>query len=218
MTPQQKLYIRSNVHYALVGCDSKESKAQLEGFKGFALADTKHYGRKRKMTVEIDGRFYCRDTDPVHVTPTMAHKRQYVPITPEAYETAGWRRAINKLESHQRAWIVRCYGYNMGLDHYMQVCEFVWGRLHQELAGKRVSQKMVERLVRLVELAVENTEERCRYSESPLAYEPIDAAKEIGVALDNWSKNYKKYWRMLHRISEELDAEALKSILVKCDL
>lgn len=217
MTPLEIACIRTNVIFAL-NCNAKTSKGQLEGFEGFAQARTSRYGRQRPRAVNIDGRLYCRASDPVHVTPTMARKNQYTPITPEAYETAGLRRVINKLSVPERAWVLRCYGYDMGVDHYLLICEFVWERMRQRLAGKRVSHKMVERLIRLVELAVENTEERCRNPENPTIYPPTYAAQEIGVALDNWSKNYKKYWGMLHRISEELDAEALNNILIKCDL
>lgn len=217
MTPLEIACIRTNVIFALT-CNAQTAKGQLEGFEGFALARASRYGRQRPRAVNIDGRLYCRASDPVHVTPTMARKNQYTPITPEAYETAGLRRVINELRAPERAWVLRCYGYDMGLDHYLLICEMVWEGMQQRLAGKRVSHKMVERLIRLVELAVENTEEKCRNPENPIAYEPIDAAKEIGVALNNWSTNYKSHWRMIHRICAELDIGSLQNILVKCDL
>lgn len=212
MTPLEMACIRTNVIFAL-NCNAQTAKGQLEGFEGFAQARTSRYGRQRPRLINIDGRYYCRASDPVHVTPTMAHKNQYTPIAPEAYETAWLRRVINKLSPPERAWVLRCYGYDLGIDHYLLVCEFIWEQLREKLADKRVSQKMTERLIRLVELAVENTEERCRQPENPTIYEPTFVAREIDVSRKTWFTRYKENWQFLHKECEKLDKNSLESIL-----
>ncbi|EJF1946167.1 hypothetical protein M8A54_000377 [Salmonella enterica] len=214
MTPQAMTWVRDNVIFAL-NCDETPQKGQLEAFEGFARLNTKQYGRHRERNLKIGNRWYSRDTDPVYVVHTAPGKSPRALISPEAYRTTSWRRAINSLEDYQRAWLLYCYSLRGNYIHHMLVCEYVYLQLLDRLKGKRVSHGMTANLILIANLAVWNSALLIKPDSGRSLYAPTYAAQIIGVSASAWCQGYKRHWRFMHDICADLDRDALEKLAIK---
>ncbi|HHQ1667814.1 TPA: bacteriophage antitermination protein Q [Escherichia coli] len=213
MTPQQMVWAREQVIFALNPPDIRH-KGQLEPFGDFARSDTKRYGRQRKRTLNIDGRWYCRDSDPVFAAETPRYSAQSEMITPEAFRTAKLRRKIYCLEDYQRAWVLFSYSLQKKRIHHLLVSEFIWMRVRERLRGKRVTERMIGNLIRLTRIVALNAAVIAGgVVAGAVLIAPSCAAQQIDIKPNTWSQHYKGYWCFMHEVCCELDHEALITIM-----
>ncbi|EHI8953345.1 hypothetical protein J9049_001843 [Salmonella enterica] len=216
MTPQTITWVRNNVIFAL-NCEGKPQRGQLAAFEGFAPARTtsKRYGRHRERTLKIGNRWYCRDTDPVYVLETARNKKQPDMITPEAFSSTSWRRAIYSLDDYERAWILYCYGGKHTYMNHMLVCEYIWLQMHDRLKGKRVTDDVTGNLIALVGIATWNAGQLMNGKDNAEIFAATYAAQEIGVSASTWCKYYKQHWKFMYDKCAELDYIALEKLMRK---
>ncbi|EAQ8163063.1 hypothetical protein FTZ77_20920 [Salmonella enterica] len=212
VTPQTITWVRNSVIFAL-NCGDKPQQGQLAAFGGFARATSRRYGRQRDRTLQIGNRWYCRDTDPVYVPETARNKKQVIPIAPETYRTAAWRRAVNHLGDYEKAWILYCYGEKHTYMNHMLVCEYIWLQMMGRLKGRRVTDAMTGNLITLVGIVTWNTGQIMRKQAEATFYTASYAAQEIGVKASAWSQHYKKHWQFMHDKCAELDRSALENLM-----
>ncbi|EAW1478454.1 hypothetical protein CJ745_25055 [Salmonella enterica subsp. enterica] len=210
--PQTITWVRNNVIFAL-NCGEKPQQGQLAAFGGFARATSKRYGRQRERTLKIGKRWYCRDTDPVYVLETVRTRKQKEMITPEAFSSASWRRAINRLDDYHRAWVLYCYGGQQTYMNHMLVCEYLWLQIQERLKGKRVTNGMTENLITLAGRAAWNAGQLMGEKEESEIFGPSYVAQEIGVSASAWSKHYKNHWKFMYDKCTELDYSALENLM-----
>ncbi|EJR6806013.1 hypothetical protein O0R04_000979 [Salmonella enterica] len=216
MIPQTITWVRNNVIFAL-NCGEIPQQGQLAAFEGFARATSKRYGRHRERTLKIGNRWYCRDTDPVYVLETARNKKQKDMITPEAYGTASWRRAINSLDDYEKAWILYCYGGEHTYMNHMLICEYLWLQMHNRLRAsrKRITDDMTGNLITLASIMTWNAAQLMSGKDNAEIVAATYAAQEIGVKASAWSQNYKKHWKFMYDKCAELDHMALENLLRK---
>lgn len=216
MTPQTITWVRNNVIFAL-NCGEKPQKGQLEAFEGFARATCKRYGRQRERNLKIGNRWYCRDTDPVYVLETARNKKQPAMITPEAYSSTSWRRAIYSLDDYEKAWVLYCYGGKHTYMNHMLICEYIWLQMHDRLRslGKRVTDDMMGNLITLVGSVVWNAAQVMSQRDHIKIFAWTYAAQEIDVGDTAWRKSYKKHWEFMGDKCVELDHMALEKLMRK---
>lgn len=216
MIPQTITWVRNNVIFAL-NCGEKPRQGQLAAFEGFARATSKRYGRHRERTLKIGNRWYCRDTDPVYVLETARNKKQKDMITPEAYGTASWRRAINSLDDYEKAWILYCYGGEHTYMNHMLICEYLWLQMHNRLRAsrKRTTDDMTGNLITLASIMTWNAGQLISEREGAQVFASTYAAQEIGVKANSWSQNYKKHWQFMYNKCAELDQASLEKLMRK---
>ncbi|EAQ9099115.1 hypothetical protein D9S96_03390 [Salmonella enterica] len=216
VTPQTITWVRNNVIFAL-NCGEKPQRGQLAAFEGFSRATTKRYGRHRERTLKIGNRWYCRDTDPVYVLETARNKKQREMITPEAYRTASWRRAINSLADYERAWILYCYGARHTYMNHMLICEYLWLQMHDRLRAsrKRITDDMTGNLITLVGIMTWNAGQLISEREDAQVFASTYAAQEIGADKKSWWKSYKNHWEFMYTKCTELDHDALEGLMQK---
>ncbi|EAN8676579.1 hypothetical protein ET423_19400 [Salmonella enterica] len=212
VTPQTITWVRSSVIFAL-NCGDKPQQGQLAAFEGFARATSRRYGRQRDRTLQLGNRWYCRDTDPVYVAETVRNKKQVIPIAPETYRTAAWRRAVNRLGDYEKAWILYCYGEKHTYMNHMLVCEYIWLQMMDRLKGRRVTDAVMENLITLTGVVAWNAGQIMREREGVTIYAATYAAQEVGVKASAWSRNYKKHWQFMHDKCAELDRAALENLM-----
>ncbi|EFO8356626.1 hypothetical protein HPL01_003208 [Salmonella enterica] len=216
MIPQTITWVRNNVIFAL-NCGEKPQQGQLAAFEGFARATSKCYGRHRERTLKIGNRWYCRDTDPAYVLETARNKKQKDMITPEAYGTASWRRAINSLDDYEKAWILYCYGGEHTYMNHMLICEYIWLQMHNRLRAsrKRTTDDMTGNLITLASIMTWNAGQLISGREGAQVFASTYAAQEIGVKANSWSQNYKKHWQFMYNKCAELDQASLEKLMRK---
>lgn len=180
------------------------TKGQLEAFEDFGLTDTRATPRVRMRDLKLNGRFVCRDTDPIYVLETRCRRTPKPMIDPVDFLLCSWRRAINALSEEQHSWIMYCYGYSLKFEHQVNISVHVWSEFEKQHNGKKITKKVKERLRSLVWLSVQTCTGR--------NYSQTDLARLVGVKRNNWKMNYDIYWNSLLDICCELDKSALLSM------
>ncbi|HDP0319390.1 TPA: hypothetical protein P5S08_004619 [Salmonella enterica subsp. enterica serovar Concord] len=214
MIPQTITWARNNVIFAL-NCGEKPQRGQLAAFEGFARASSKRYGRHRDRTLKIGNRWYCRDTDPVYVLETARNKPQPEMIAPEVYRTASWRREIYRLEDYEKAWLLYCYGGKYTYMNHMLICEYIWLQMMDRLKGRRITDDMMDNLIKLTGMATWNAGQLMGGRENAETFSATYVAQEIGVSAPAWSQGYKNHWKFMYDKCAELDQMALEKLMRK---
>lgn len=84
-------------------------------------------------------------------------KGSHIPLVqPVEYSTASWRRALMSLEEHQKAWLLWNYSENVRWCYQVEITQWGWQQFSQQLAGKRVAKKTIDRLRQLIWLAAQD--------------------------------------------------------------
>lgn len=206
MNTQFLEYVRQQLMVATADL-SGATKGQLIAWLENAQFDTGTYKRKKPRVLdEVTGKMITLDNPPIPGKQSHA-KGSHIPLVqPVEYSTASWRRALMSLEEHQKAWLLWSYSENTGWDNQVVITRWAWEKFSQQLEGKRVAKKTIDRLRQLIWLAAQDVK-------SELAgrnvYQFADLAGMVGVKPDNWSKNYGDYWRAMCGIFSTLDSEAL---------
>ncbi|WGL96529.1 bacteriophage antitermination protein Q [Arsenophonus nasoniae] len=206
MTEHELGYFRKVAQYAFR--DWTVNTGQLEAFTCKSAMETKRYPRVRKREVKLAGRSVSRITDPVKVTETRRSGREIPLIHPFSYSDCVWRRAVRRLDDHQRSWILYCYCHEMNIDHQINICAHILNEFEYQIAGMKITKKVKERLKSLIWLHVQQSAESAaglatqRYCQS-------DLARLIHVKRNTWNENYNKFWLRMISICKVMDREAL---------
>ncbi|RWT94763.1 antiterminator [Citrobacter freundii] len=206
MNTQFLEYVRQQLIMATADL-SGATKGQLIAWLENAQFDTGTYKRKKPRVLdEVTGKMITLDNPPIPGKQSHA-KGSHIPLVqPVEYSTASWRRALMTLEEHQKAWLLWNYSENVRWCYQVEITQWGWQQFSQQLAGKRVAKKTIDRLRQLIWLAAQDVNAELAGRD---VYQQQDLAAMCGVKPDNWSHNYADYWNSMCAIFERLDSDAL---------
>ncbi|EOY2721030.1 bacteriophage antitermination protein Q [Citrobacter freundii] len=206
MNTQFLEYVRQQLIMATADL-SGATKGQLIAWLENAQFDTGTYKRKKPRVLdEVTGKMITLDNPPIPGKQSHA-KGSHIPLVqPVEYSTASWRRALMTLEEHQKAWLLWNYSENVRWCYQVEITQWGWQQFSQQLAGKRVAKKTIDRLRQLIWLAAQDVNAELAGRD---VYQQQDLAAICGVKPDNWSHNYADYWRVMCSIFKGLDSESL---------
>lgn len=206
MTAQYLEYVRQQLIMATADL-SGATKGQLMAWLENAQFDTGTFKRKKPRVLdEVTGKMITLDNPPIPGKQSHA-KGSHIPLVqPVEYSTASWRRALMSLEEHQKAWLLWSYSENTGWDNQVAITRWAWEQFSQQVEGKRVAKKTIDRLRQLIWLAAQDVKAELAGRD---VYQQQDLAAMCGVKPDNWSHNYADYWRVMCSIFKTLDNESL---------
>lgn len=206
MNTQFLEYVRQQLIMATADL-SGATKGQLMAWLENAQFDTGTFKRKKPRVLdEVTGEMITLDNPPIPGKQSHA-KGSHIPLVqPVEYSTASWRRALMSLEEHQKAWLLWNYSENVRWCYQVEITQWGWQQFSQQLAGKRVAKKTIDRLRQLIWLAAQDVKAELAGRD---VYQQQDLAAMCGVKPDNWSHNYADYWRVMCSIFKKLDNESL---------
>lgn len=191
MNTQFLEYVRQQL---MVATDdlSGATKGQLMAWLENAQFDTGTFKPKKPRVLdEVTGKMITLDNPPIPGKQSYA-KGSHIPLVqPVEYSTASWRRALMSLEEHQKAWLLWNYSENVRWCYQVEITQWGWQQFSQQLAGKRVAKKTIDRLRQLIWLAAQDVNAELAGRD---VYQQQDLAAICGVKPDNWSHNYADYW------------------------
>ncbi|EGH3092596.1 antiterminator [Salmonella enterica] len=206
MNTQYLQYVREQLMVATADL-SGETKGQLLAWLENAQFDTKNYPRKKQRIWDEETESWITLNNPPIPGKQSLAKGSAIPLVkPVEYSTASWRRAVLSLDEHYKAWLLWNYSENTCWEHQVEITQWAWEQFSQQLEGKRVAKKTMERLKKLIWLAAQDVKSELAGRD---VYQFGDLAGLVGVKPDNWSKNYGDYWRAMCGIFSSLDSEAL---------
>lgn len=210
MNTQYLEYVRQQLMVATADL-SGATKGQLMAWLENAQFDTKTFKRKKQQILdEVTGEMITLENPPIPGKQSHA-KGSHIPLVqPVEFATASWRRALLSLDEHQKAWLLWNYSENTSWDHQLAITRWAWEQFSQELEGKRVAKKTIERLRQLIWLAAQDVKAELGGKDT---YQYCDLAALVGIKPDNWSKNYGDYWRAMCGIFASMDSEALMLVV-----
>ncbi|HFJ4512591.1 bacteriophage antitermination protein Q [Salmonella enterica] len=206
MNTQYLQYVREQLMVATADL-SGETKGQLLAWLENAQFDTKNYPRKKQRIWDEETESWITLNNPPIPGKQSLAKGSAIPLVkPVEYSTASWRRAVLSLDEHYKAWLLWNYSENTCWEHQVEITSWAWCEFRQQLAGRKMTGKTVERLKKLIWLAAQDVREGLagRY-----VYQQQELASLCGVKPDNWSHNYADYWRAMSNIFKRLDTESL---------
>ncbi|EEJ1082247.1 antiterminator [Salmonella enterica] len=199
-------YVREQLMVATADL-SGETKGQLLAWLENAQFDTKNYPRKKQRIWDEETESWITLNNPPIPGKQSLAKGSAIPLVkPVEYSTASWRRAVLSLDEHYKAWLLWNYSENTCWEHQVKITRWAWEQFSQQLEGKRVAKKTIDRLRQLIWLAAQDVKSELAGRD---VYQFGDLAGLVGVKPDNWSKNYGDYWRAMCGIFSSLDSEAL---------
>ncbi|EEJ8658658.1 antiterminator [Salmonella enterica] len=206
MNTQYLQYVREQLMVATADL-SGETKGQLLAWLENAQFDTKNYPRKKQRIWDEENESWITLNNPPIPGKQSLAKGCAIPLVkPVEYSTASWRRAVLSLDEHYKAWLLWNYSENTCWEHQVEITQWAWEQFCQQLEGKRVAKKTIDRLRQLIWLAAQDVKSELAGRD---VYQFGDLAGLVGVKPDNWSKNYGDYWRAMCGIFSTLDSEAL---------
>jgi len=209
MTAQYLEFVRQQLIVATADL-SGATKGQLMAWLENAQFDTKTFRRKKPRVMdEVTGKMITLDNPPIPGKQSHA-KGSHIPLVqPVEYATASWRRAILSLDEHHKAWLLWNYGENVSWDHQVTITRWAWEQFSQQIEGKRVAKKTVDRLRQLIWLAAQDAKEELagRY-----VHQYSDLAALVGVEDKNWSKTFTTHWKAMIEIFVKLDSDSLQAV------
>ncbi|MEW5122780.1 bacteriophage antitermination protein Q [Citrobacter freundii] len=209
MNTQFLEYVRQQLMVATADL-SGATKGQLMAWLENAQFDTGTFKRKKmKVKDEVTGEMITLDNPPIPGKQSYA-KGSHIPLVqPVEYSTASWRRALMTLEEHQKAWLLWNYSEYVRWDNQVEITQWGWKHFSQQLAGKRVAKKTIDRLRQLIWLAAQDVKAELAWRET---YEYQQLAELVGVAKSTWTENYLPHWLAMRSIFTRLDSGALISV------
>ena len=206
MNTQFLEYVRQQLMVATADL-SGATKGQLMAWLENAQFDTGTFKRKKPRVLdEVTGKMITLDNPPIPGKQSHA-KGSHIPLVqPVEYSTASWRRALMSLEEHQKAWLLWSYSENTGWDNQVVITRWAWEQFSQQLEGKRVAKKTIDRLRQLIWLAAQDVKGELSGKES---YQYGDLAALVGVNKTNWSQNYVEHYDAMISLYKGLDSQAL---------
>ncbi|EJX4188036.1 antiterminator, partial [Salmonella enterica] len=131
-------------------------------------------------------------------------------VKPVEYSTASWRRAVLSLDEHYKAWLLWNYSENTCWEHQVEITQWAWEHFSQQLEGKRVAKKTIDRLRQLIWLAAQDVKAELAGRD---VYQYGDLAALVGVNKTNWSQNYVEHYDAMTRLYKRLDSQALHHVV-----
>ncbi|MDM3229190.1 bacteriophage antitermination protein Q [Citrobacter sp. Cf087] len=209
MNTQFLEYVRQQLIMATADL-SGATKGQLIAWLENAQFDTGTYKRKKPRVLdEVTGKMITLDNPPIPGKQSHA-KGSHIPLVqPVEYSTASWRRALMSLEEHQKAWLLWNYSENVRWCYQVEITQWGWQQFSQQLAGKRVAKKTIERLRQLIWLAAQDVKNELAGRD---VYQYGDLAALVGVNKTNWSQNYVEHYDAMVSLYKGLDSQSLHHI------
>ncbi|AUV26677.1 antiterminator [Citrobacter sp. RHBSTW-00678] len=209
MNTQFLEYVRQQLIVATADL-SGATKGQLMAWLENAQFDTGTFKRKKPRVLdEVTGEMITLDNPPIPGKQSHA-KGSHIPLVqPVEYSTASWRRALMTLEEHQKAWLLWNYSENVRWDNQVLITQWGWQQFSQQLAGKRVAKKTIDRLRQLIWLAAQDVKKGIRGGDQ---YSGIELAELTGVEEKNWYKTFGDQWQTMQTVFESLDRDALLTV------
>lgn len=206
MNTQFLEYVRQQLMVATADL-SGATKGQLMAWLENAQFDTGMFKRKKPRVLdEVTGEMITLDNPPIPGKQSHA-KGSHIPLVqPVEYSTASWRRALMTLEEHQKAWLLWNYSENVRWCYQVEITQWGWQQFSQQLAGKRVAKKTIDRLRQLIWLAAQDVNAELAGRD---VYQYGDLAALVGVNKTNWSQNYVEHYDVMIRLYKGLDSQAL---------
>ncbi|MBJ8823628.1 bacteriophage antitermination protein Q [Citrobacter europaeus] len=206
MNTQFLEYVRQQLMVATADL-SGATKGQLMAWLENAQFDTGTFKRKKPRVLdEVTGKMITLDNPPIPGKQSHA-KGSHIPLVqPVEYSTASWRRALMSLEEHQKAWLLWNYSENVRWCYQVEITQWGWQQFSQQLAGKRVAKKTIDRLRQLIWLAAQDVKGELSGKEP---YQYGDLAALVGVNKTNWSQNYVEHYDVMISLYKGLDSQAL---------
>ncbi|MCS3430047.1 bacteriophage antitermination protein Q [Klebsiella sp. BIGb0407] len=209
MTAQQLEFVRQQLIVATADL-SGATKGQLMAWLENAQFDTGTFKRKKPRVLdEVTGKMITLDNPPIPGKQAHA-KGSHIPLMqPVEYATASWRRALLSLDEHHKAWLLWNYGENISWDYQVTITRRAWEQFNQQIEGKKVTKKTMDRLRQLIWLAAQDVKSSLAGRQT---YEYQKLAQLVGVNKTNWSQNYVEHWLAMHAIFVRLDSQALLQV------
>lgn len=206
MNTQFLEYVRQQLIMATADL-SGATKGQLMAWLENAQFDTGTFKRKKPRVLdEVTGKMITLDNSPIAGKQSHA-KGSHIPLVqPVEYSTASWRRALMSLEEHQKAWLLWNYSENVRWCYQVAITRWAWEQFSQQLSGKRVAKKTIDRLRQLIWLAAQDVKGELSGKEP---YQYGDLAALVGVNKTNWSQNYVEHYDAMISLYKGLDSQAL---------
>jgi hypothetical protein len=206
MNTQFLEYVRQQLIVATADL-SGATKGQLMAWLENAQFDTGTFKRKKPRVLdEVTGEMITLDNPPIPGKQSHA-KGSHIPLVqPVEYSTASWRRALMSLEEHQKAWLLWNYSENVRWCYQVEITQWGWQQFSQQLAGKRVAKKTIDRLRQLIWLAAQDVKGELSGKDP---YQYVDLAALVGVNKTNWSQNYVEHYDAMISLYKGLDSQAL---------
>lgn len=206
MNTQFLEYVRQQLIVATADL-SGATKGQLMAWLENAQFDTGTFKRKKPRVLdEVTGKMITLDNPPIPGKQSHA-KGSHIPLVqPVEYSTASWRRALMSLEEHQKAWLLWNYSENVRWCYQVDITQWGWQQFSQQLAGKRVAKKTIDRLRQLIWLAAQDVKGELSGKDP---YQYGDLAALVGVNKTNWSQNYVEHYDAMISLYKGLDSQAL---------
>ncbi|HAW7454179.1 TPA: antiterminator [Escherichia coli] len=209
MNTQFLEYVRQQLMVATADL-SGATKGQLMAWLENAQFDTGTFKRKKpRVQDEVTGKMITLDNPPIPGKQSHA-KGSHIPLVqPVEYSTASWRRALMSLEEHQKAWLLWNYSENVRWCYQVEITQWGWQQFSQQLAGKRVAKKTIERLRQLIWLAAQDVKNELAGRD---VYQYGDLAALVGVNKTNWSQNYVEHYDAMVSLYKRLDSQSLHHV------
>lgn len=209
MNTQFLEYVRQQLMVATADL-SGATKGQLMAWLENAQFDTGTFKRKKPRVLdEVTGKMITLDNPPIPGKQSHA-KGSHIPLVqPVEYSTASWRRALMSLEEHQKAWLLWNYSENVRWCYQVEITQWGWQQLSQQLAGKRVAKKTIDRLRQLIWLAAQDVKAELAGRD---VYQYGDLAALVGVNKTNWSQNYVEHYDAMVSLYKGLDSQSLHHV------
>ncbi|ECE3530027.1 antiterminator [Salmonella enterica] len=206
MNTQFLEYVRQQLMVATADL-SGATKGQLMAWLENAQFDTGTFKRKKPRVLdEVTGKMITLDNPPIPGKQSHA-KGSHIPLVqPVEYSTASWRRALMSLEEPQKAWLLWSYSENTCWDNQVAITRWAWEQFCQQLEGKRVAKKTIDRLRQLIWLAAQDVKSELAGRE---VYQYKDLAGLVGVTEKNWSETFTRHWLTMRTILMRLDRYSL---------
>ncbi|EMX6501385.1 antiterminator, partial [Salmonella enterica] len=205
MNTQYLQYVREQLMVATADL-SGETKGQLLAWLENAQFDTKNYPRKKqRIRDEVTGKMITLNNPPVPGKQSLAKGGAIPLVLPIEYSTASWRRALLSLDEHYRAWLLWNYSENTCWEHQVEITQWAWEQFSQQLEGKRVAKKTIDRLRQLIWLAAQDVKAELAGRD---VYQYGDLAALVGVNKTNWSQNYVEHYDAMTRLYKRLDSQS----------
>lgn len=209
MNTQFLEYVRQQLMVATADL-SGATKGQLIAWLENAQFDTGTFKRKKPRVLdEVTGEMITLDNPPIPGKQSHA-KGSHIPLVqPVEYSTASWRRALMSLEEHQKAWLLWNYSENVRWCYQVEITQWGWQQFSQQLAGKRVAKKTIDRLRQLIWLAAQDVKGELSGKDP---YQYGDLAALVGVNKTNWSQNYVEHYDAMISLYKGLDSQSLHHV------
>ncbi|EAA7246055.1 antiterminator [Salmonella enterica subsp. salamae] len=202
-------YVREQLMVATADL-SGETKGQLLAWLENAQFDTKNYPRKKqRIRDEVTGKIITLNNPPIPGKQSLAKGSAIPLVKPVEYSTASWRRAVLSLDEHYKAWLLWNYSENTCWEHQVEITSWAWCEFRQQLAGRKMAGKTVERLKKLIWLAAQDVKSELAGRE---VYQYKDLAGLVGVSEKNWSETFTRHWLTMRTIFLRLDQASLLSV------